>query len=277
MSQSDWSTQQLAEFLAAVSSARTEASAALAAVERAAEALDAEVAAIVCGGDVVAAVGYPEGAAPGPELRSVSPGAAVELAIPGTGISPATGVSLEYPPDATLVLARSGPEGLKREEAALLRGMARVTSMTMSMLQRQALLERLAEEQAALRRVATLVAGQPGAEDIFAAVAEEVGRLLRADVAGVCRYEPDGCTTIVAAWSAGDTHVPVGRRMPLDGESVTATVLQAGSPARVDDYDGLSGPMAELMRALGIRSSVGAPIIVDGCVWGAMITYSTRP
>src|SRR5437879_4286191 len=69
-----WSTQQLAEFLAAVSSSETEASAALAAVERAAEALDAEVAAILCDGEVVAAVGYSEGAAPVADLCSVAPG-----------------------------------------------------------------------------------------------------------------------------------------------------------------------------------------------------------
>ena len=120
-----WSTQALAEFLAAVSSSETEASAALAAVERAAEALDAEVAAILCGGEVVAAVGYPEGAAP---VISVAAGAGYELAVPGVGACPATSVALEHPPGGILVLARSGSDGLSSEEASLLRGMARVTS-----------------------------------------------------------------------------------------------------------------------------------------------------
>src|SRR5256714_3882918 len=173
-----WSTQQLAEFLAVVSSAETEAAAARAAVERAAEALDAEVGAIVCGGELVAAVGYPEGAGRVAELESVAPGGGgCELAVPGRGVCPATAVSLEHPPGATLVVARSGPDGLSPQEASLLRGMARVTSMTMRMLrlldneraahersdrhavenarllatltERQELLERLAEEQAA--------------------------------------------------------------------------------------------------------------------------------
>src|SRR5207302_10578451 len=104
MPKSVWSTQQLAEFLAAVSSCETEASAALAAVERAAEALDADIAAIVCGGDVVAAVGYAEGAAPAAELISVAAGGAgAALAVPGVGTCPATGVALEHPPGATLV------------------------------------------------------------------------------------------------------------------------------------------------------------------------------
>src|SRR5437879_9209786 len=187
MPTSVWSTQQLAEFLAAVSSSETAASAALAAVEGAAEALDAEVAAIICGGEVVAAVGYPEGAAPTAELMSVAAGVGGELIVPGVGACPATGVALEHPPGGIFVLARSGSESLSGHEASLLRGMAGVTSLTMRMLRlldderaaheesdRQAaenarllatlsehtsILERLAEEQAALRRVATLVAG----------------------------------------------------------------------------------------------------------------------
>src|SRR3982074_929901 len=86
-----WSTQQLAEFLAAVSVCETEASAALTAVERAAEALEAEVAAILSGGEVVVAVGYPEGAAPLAELMSGTEGGG-ELAMPGGSTSPATRV-----------------------------------------------------------------------------------------------------------------------------------------------------------------------------------------
>ncbi len=135
MPASAWSTQQLAEFLAVVSSSKSEASAALAAVERAAEALDAEVAAIVCGGELLAVVGYPEGAVPVAELDSIThPGTDCKLAVPGVGLCSATGVSLEHPPGATFILARSRPDGLSREEASVLRGMARVTSMTLRML-----------------------------------------------------------------------------------------------------------------------------------------------
>jgi signal transduction histidine kinase len=305
MSRSDWTTQQLAEFLAAVSSAQSEAAAALAAVERAAEALDAEVAAIVCGGEVVAAVGYPEDAAPATDLRRVTADpVAWELAVPGVGVCPATGVPLEYPRGATLVLARSGLR-LGRDESALLRGMARVTSMTLRMLRvlederaareesdrqaaenarllatlrdRQTLLERLAAEQAALRRVATLVAGQTAADDIFTAVAEEVGRLLGADIAGVCRYEPDEAMTVLPSWSSGALELlPAGQRIPLDGASVAATVLRSGRAARVDDYTAASGAIADRMNATGVHSSMGAPIVVDGRVWGVMIVSTTR-
>jgi signal transduction histidine kinase len=291
MRPSAWSTQQLAEFLAVVSSSESEASAALAAVEGAAQALDADLAAILCDGRLVAGVGYPEGAAPVAELASVTPGGAGgEVPVPGVGVSPATAVSLEYPPGATLVLARSDPDGLSPEEAGLLRGMAHVTSMTMRMLsllgaergareesdrnaalnarllvtltKRQERLERLAEEQAALRRVATLVAGQAAADDIFVAVAREVRRLLRADAGAVCRYEPDGSMTVVAAWSERGAPISEGTRTEVETDSVPAIVLRTGGSARLDRPEG---------------SSVGAPIVVEGLVWGAMIASSRQP
>ena len=135
MSPSAWNTQQLAEFLEAVSSSESESSAAHAAVERAAEALDAEVAAIVRDREVVAAVGYPDGAAPVDELSAVVPGQpGGTIDVPGVGRCPAAGVSLKHPPRAMFVVARSGSQGLSPEEAGLLRGMAGATSLTMRMV-----------------------------------------------------------------------------------------------------------------------------------------------
>jgi signal transduction histidine kinase len=306
MPKSAWSTQQLAEFLAAVSSCETEASAALAAVERAAEALDADIAAIVCGGEVMAAVGYPEGAVPGPELTSVAAGGGCrELVVPGVGACPATGVALEHPPGGILVLARSGSEALSGQEASLLRGMARVTSLTMRMLrvldderaareesdrhaaenarllgtlsERQAMLERLAEEQAALRRVATLVAGQAAADDIFTAVAEEVTRLLRANMGGVARYGADQSLTLVAEWHEGSGGLPVGMRLEEGNDIERLRELWSGRPVRLTDYEGMSDLVVSLARELGIYSTVGAPILVDGAVWGSIYVNSTKP
>jgi signal transduction histidine kinase len=304
MPTSVWSTQQLAEFLAAVSTCETEASAALTAVKRAAEALEAEVAAILCGGEVVAAVGYPEGAASAAELISMAAGGG-ELAVPGVGPCPTTGVALQHPPGGTLVLARSGSDGLSAEEASLLRGMARVTSLTMRTLRlldderaaheesgRQAaenarllgtlsehtsMLERLAEEQAALRRVATLVARQAAADDIFIAVAEEVARLIRADLGGVARYEPDGSLALVAGWSEGRMLMPLGRQTTVDGEYGVSIMLRSGLPVRTTNYEDLPGPLAALLQERGIRSTVGAPIVVDGRVWGTIGASSTKP
>jgi signal transduction histidine kinase len=138
----------------------------------------------------------------------------------------------------------------------------------------------LAEEQAALRRVAMLVAGPAAAaEEIFAAVAEEVALLFRADRGVVCRYESDESMTVVAYWSEEGRTLPVGTRVGLEGGSLAAMVQRSGSPGRVAGYEGLSGPVIELARTLGAmaRSTVGAPIVVEGRVWGAILASSTRP
>ena len=135
MDASAWSTQQLAEFIAAVSAAETRPAAARAAVERAAEALDADVAALVARDELVAVVGYPQGRAPVAELTAVRPGVAdCRLDVPGVGSCPAAAATLEHPPGATLVVARQGPDGLAPEEIGLLRGMARVAALTMQLL-----------------------------------------------------------------------------------------------------------------------------------------------
>lgn len=145
---SAWATQQLGEFLATVAGFDTMASAALGIVERTAEAFDAEVAAILAGDEVVASVGYPAGAIPLEELLAVAAGAARHLPLPGIGSCPATTVPLEHPPDAVLVLARSGPNGLNREETALLHGIARGASMTLRLL-------RLLDQERSLRAALT--------------------------------------------------------------------------------------------------------------------------
>ncbi|MFN2555291.1 MAG: GAF domain-containing sensor histidine kinase [Nitriliruptorales bacterium] len=299
MPPSAWSTQQLAEFLAVVSSSGSEASAALAAVERAAEALDAEVAAIVSGGEIVAVVGYPEGAAPVAELGSVTPGdAGSKLVVPGVGVCPATGVSLEHPRGATFILARSGSEGLSPEEAGLLRGMARVTSMTLRMLrlldderaareesERQAaenarLLTTLTEreaEQAALRRVATLVARALPPQDVFAAVAEEVARLVEADATVMVRKETDEEATLVAGWSS-ETSSPPLEQLERVSAPAWRTIFASGRPARFElPVPDSSERSAVVARTEAVRCVTGCPIIVEGCVWGAIFVSSTKP
>jgi signal transduction histidine kinase len=136
---------------------------------------------------------------------------------------------------------------------------------------------RLAEEQAALRRVATLVAEGVPAPEMFAAVARELGQLLGVDSTALARYEPDGMVTGVGVWSADGNYPPLVLRVPLDDTTVTGMVNKTGRPARLDGYGQGSGNVAEIVKRLGIRSSVGAPITVDGRPWGVMIASSNRP
>ncbi|HTQ67797.1 MAG TPA: AAA family ATPase [Solirubrobacteraceae bacterium] len=129
---------------------------------------------------------------------------------------------------------------------------------------------RIADEQAALRRVATLVASGAPPSTVFAAVAEEVGRLLAVDGAFVVRYEPDETVTIVAASNATDNAVSVGSRRPVVQTSLSWLVRESGRPARID--------YAEDPAALedGISSSVAAPITVEGRLWGYIEAATTQ-
>jgi signal transduction histidine kinase/PAS domain-containing protein len=136
-------------------------------------------------------------------------------------------------------------------------------------------LRALAEEQVALRRVATLAARGAAPEEVFAAVTEEVGRLLPVDIAGMGRYESDGTITVVAVWGRTVDHLAVGSRLRLAGRNLSTLVFETGRPARIDSYADVSEPDAVIARETGIRSAVGTPIVVEGRLWGLMIAGST--
>ena len=136
-------------------------------------------------------------------------------------------------------------------------------------------LARLAEEQAALRRVATLVARGVPPDELFAAAAEEVGQLLPFAFTRMGRYEPDGTVTFVAAWSRTGERFPGGARLVLGGKNLITTVAQTGRPARSDSYADASGPIGAAARKSDVRSAVGTPIIVEGRLWGVMIAAAT--
>jgi signal transduction histidine kinase len=127
--------------------------------------------------------------------------------------------------------------------------------------------DELLDEQSALRRVATLVARETTPEAVFAAVAEEVGRLLVVEDTTMFRYEDDGTATAVAHWSERDALVPVGARLTLHDENVTAMVRRTGRPARSDD-------LGETVSDGRIRCAVAGPIVVDSRLWGAMVAGS---
>jgi signal transduction histidine kinase len=136
-------------------------------------------------------------------------------------------------------------------------------------------LARLADEQSALRRVATLVAERASPTDVFEAVVAEVGRLFPTDAAGLARYEADGMITVIGSWSRSGGYSPMGARHPIDAGTLAAQILETGRPARLDSFLDVTGPIVEVIRTLGWRSSVGAPLIVEGRLWGVLVVGST--
>jgi PAS domain S-box-containing protein len=138
-------------------------------------------------------------------------------------------------------------------------------------------LARLANEQAALRRVATLVARDAPSDEVFESVASEVGKLFDTDITIVGRYDDDGMATAIGNWSASPGGVPVGTRSAIGGRNLLTMVAETGKPARIDGYDDSSGEAAEIARRHGWRSSIAAPIVVEGRLWGVMLVASQRP
>jgi signal transduction histidine kinase len=137
----------------------------------------------------------------------------------------------------------------------------------------------VAEEQAALRRVATLVASGAEPAAVFGMVAEEAGRLLRAGSSATIRYDGDVAVT-VGRWQEGDSvsGFVVGTAVPLAGsDGLTALVARTGRSARIDDYRRVRGRAAELMLAHGYRAGVAAPIVAGGRTWGLLLVASAAP
>jgi signal transduction histidine kinase len=127
----------------------------------------------------------------------------------------------------------------------------------------------LVEEQAGLRRVATLVARAVPPAEVFDAVCGEVGRLLDAPITRLLRCGPDGTATVLAGRGELGGPIPVGARFPLDGEGVAAAVLRTGRAARLEYVEPALGAAA-LARQPGLRSAVAGPIVVEDRLWGAI-------
>jgi hypothetical protein len=135
----------------------------------------------------------------------------------------------------------------------------------------EAVQRELAEEQAALRRVATLVAAESPPSHVFQQVTEEVGRLLRLPRATVAHYDGPHKATVVGGWSEdGRLLLPVGTRVDLNDGTALAKVLRTGTSQRMERYEEASGGLAETLLDAGYRAAVAAPVTVAGRLWGAL-------
>ncbi|MDT4915748.1 MAG: hypothetical protein QOH89_448, partial [Pseudonocardiales bacterium] len=185
-------------------------------------------------------------------------------------------ISVEGRPWGLIIVAYTRQEPLPAGTEARLAGFTELVATAIADAQARVELRGFAEEQAALRRVATLVAGAPAPEEVFSAVSAEVGRLPGCDITFLNRYEPGGAATAVGVWSStGTLPVPVGTRVGVGGQNVPTLVFETRRPARIDDYTHATGPVADVAGAWGIHSAVGVPISVEGRLWGVMSVVST--
>jgi signal transduction histidine kinase len=189
-----------------------------------------------------------------------------------TGVRSAVGtpITVEGRLWGVMVAGSLGEQALPADAEARLASFTELLAATIANAESRAGVTRLVADQAALRRVATLVARAVPQEKVFAAVVEEVGRLLPVEFADLGRCEPDGTITFLAAWGKTSLIFPVGARLTLGGKNATSLVAQTGSPVRIESYDDASGPIGAPTRETGVRSAIGTPITVEGRLWGVM-------
>jgi GAF domain-containing protein len=187
----------------------------------------------------------------------------------GWGFRSSVGVpiSVEGRPWGLILVAYTRDRQLPADTEARLASFTELVATAIANTESRASVARLAEEQAALRRVAMLVAAEAPPEEAFAAVADEAGRLFLVDVANLYRYEPDGTATVVA--SAGGRFV-IGTRLKLAGRNGPTLVYQTGRAARIESFDDASGPLGAEARQRGVRSAVATPVMVEGRLWGVL-------
>jgi signal transduction histidine kinase len=206
-------------------------------------------------------------------------GAAADVAR-GWGLRSLVGapISVEGKLWGVIIVAYTHAEPLPPDTEARLASFTELVATAIANTQARLELRGHADEQAALRRVATLVARAAPPEQVFAAVTAEVGRVLSADFTAMGRYDAAGALVVVGSWSDNGVAAPfpVGARWNSGGRNLTTLVFQTGEPARVDDYADATGPAADIIREQGVRGSVGVPISVEGRLWGLMIVISAR-
>jgi diguanylate cyclase (GGDEF)-like protein len=269
----NWSAHQLAEFLAVVSSYPDEHSAVVGAVERAAEAVEAEVGALVRDGEVVGAVGFGRGRVPVEVLTTVARNNAREMEVPGLGPCSVLAIPMAGTLSGKLVLGRSG-ESFGQEEAGLVRGMVRVLGLTVDMLrvvaglqERQNLLERLFKIQRSISHRAPI-------QSVLDAITEGAAELLGDEVVGLRLFDEDDPSLLVLVSSVGVAPEPLTavRRVP-----VTHGI---GGRAIIEDRLVITHDYAELPNALehlvvdGLRTAMAAPVHRNGTVVGSLVVAS---
>ncbi|HEX2699113.1 MAG TPA: EAL domain-containing protein [Acidimicrobiales bacterium] len=290
----DWSGQQLAEFLAAVSSFPDEAAAIAGGVERMAEAVEAEIGALVRSGRVVSSVGFPRGRVPEGDLCRLTTGELHALDVPGVGSCRAVSIELEEERSSFLVLARSGDD-FSHQEASLIGAMARVLSLTLRMLrtleaerasreesERQAeenagLLASLQERQNLLERLFRIqqsISHRAPIADVLDAITDGAAQLLGDDVVGLRLLDPEDPLMLVMVSSRGmeDELARSLDRSAID-EGVGGLVVKEGRLVVTHDYAGLGHPLEPLVTD-GLKTAMGAPVFQDGNPIGSLVVAS---
>jgi PAS domain S-box-containing protein len=297
LSPANWSTQQLTGFLATVSSASDERAAIRLAVERAAEALDAEVAALLRRGEVVVSIGFPSDPALERALTDVADGRTTTLMAPGLGECSALTIEVEDHTPASLVLARRTGGSFAVDEMHLARGMARVLGLSLRLFRlagderrhrhdaeaqselNQRLLDSLQERQDLLERLSRIqrsIAHGASRDDVLGAISRGARELLGDELAGILLLTTDDPSMLELVEVIGrDADQSRGELTPV-GEGIGGRAMAEGRLVVAEDYQ--RNPIATARyRERGIEAGMAAPVHEQGRVVGSLIVASYQP
>ncbi|HEY6652561.1 MAG TPA: GAF domain-containing protein, partial [Solirubrobacterales bacterium] len=170
-----------------------------------------------------------------------------------------------------LMLAWSQDSPLPADAEAHLTAFTELVATAIANSDARTKVSRLADQQAALRRVATLVARGMSPERLLPAVCDELQQLLGVEEFDMARAEGDGTFTVIAFGGRDVGEFPVGKRLPVEGRNTVSLVVETERPARIDDYSTATGPAGEIAKTAGIRGAVGCPIVIQGRLWGVAV------
>jgi diguanylate cyclase (GGDEF)-like protein len=266
-----WTTQQLVEFLASVSSYADAPSAILGAVETAAAALEAEVAAVVVGDRVEAAIGYPRGKIPETELVAAAKQPLGRLRVEGLGECRTASVPVEGDHLGWLMVARHWGEDLSDAEKDLLRGMGRVLAMALESVR---LLDSVRERQALLERLSRLqrsIAGRVDLQNVLDSIVAGAAELLGDEVAALQMIAGDDETRLDLVSSVGiDEDVLATVRRASIGQGASGRAISEGRLVTLEDYADTPKANPELASD-GLQAAMAAPVFQRGEIAGSLV------
>jgi diguanylate cyclase (GGDEF)-like protein len=267
-----WATQQLAEFVAVVTTAADEHTAIRFGVERVAEALDADAAALMSGRDLAHSVGWPVGAAPVEVLRAVmlaTKSVAFTVPVPGLGDVRIATIDVSSDGGSRLIVARAS-EPLDPEEKGLLRAMARTLDLAVrnhevvgALRERQRLLEGLSEIQRSIARRTPL-------HQVLHAIVALAREIFDESESVLMLRDPDDPDSLVVAASTGlAEEVLLKAQRRKVGEGVSGQAVLHDRLFAADRYDEDSAAMSVFVEA-GLTHAMAAPVHEDGAVVGSL-------
>jgi diguanylate cyclase (GGDEF)-like protein len=293
-SDTSWSAHQLTEFLAAVSAVADAPAALRAAVERAAEALEAEVGALVDDARVLASVGYARDRLPVQDVRAAAANRDSYLDVPGVGRCAVLAVTFEDIPEGKLLVARSGDDPYTPDERNLLRGLARVLSLSLRGLrvlteerrlrqeseqqsaQNARLLSSLQERQALLEGLSVIqhsISSRAPIDEVLAAIASGVAKLMGDQIVALRRLDPDrpGCLALIASVGIPPDLAASCRHIRM-GEGVGGRAAAEDRLVVIDDYAAAEG--CPRLPHVGVVTAMAAPVHENGRVVGSLAVAS---